>query len=114
MNATARDERRRLRAARRTNDGSDWRWWTKLGIVVLSSVAAVLLILAGTVRFLDQAQREHDRAECLRSAVQQQAGSNADMASVVLDARLPQPERAEAFRKWGVDQARVADQIGRC
>ena len=93
---------------------SDWRWWVKLGLVVLASLAAVLLILAGAVRFLDQAEQERARVECVRAQVQAQAQGNAAMAAAVLDAARPQADRAQAFRAWADGQSAVAERIGRC
>lgn len=93
---------------------ADWRWWIKLGGVVLASVAAVALILAGAVRFLDQAQRQHDQVECIRLEVKGQAEGNAKMGAVVLNPRNTQSDRQAAFVAWSQEQAHIADRIGRC
>jgi hypothetical protein len=91
-----------------------WRWWIRLGVIVLGSLAAAALITFGALRFLDQAQREHDRVECLRVQVQHQAGSNAGMARAVLDPKLAVDQRRAAVMTWSDEQGRIADLIGRC
>lgn len=88
--------------------------WVVLGVVVLASLTALGLITFGALRFLDQAQREHDRVECIRVQVQTQARGNAVMATMVLDATRTQAERAAAVAGWAQDQGRVVDQLGRC
>lgn len=90
------------------------RWWLKLGGVVLASVAAVLLILVGAVRFLEAAERQRDQVECVREQVQHQARGNADMAAAVLDERIPIADRQRALRTWADDQADVASAAERC
>lgn len=96
------------------NGGLGWRWWVRLGVVLTVSVAAVLMILLGAVRFLNQAQQEHDRAECLRAQLQAEAQGNARMGAVVLNPRNDQPTRQAAFVKWSEEQGQIADRIGRC
>lgn len=91
-----------------------WRWWVRLGMVLAASVAAVLLILAGALRFLDQAQREHDRVECLIGQVRHQAQTGADMGSVVLNPANTLAMRQAAFVDWAAEQGHIADRIGRC
>jgi hypothetical protein len=91
-----------------------WRWWLKVGSILLTSVLAAGLIVFGAVRFLDQAQREHDRVECIRALVQRQAKGTADMAAVVLDVRLSVEQRRAAVVGWSEQQRSLADQIGGC
>lgn len=91
-----------------------WRYWATLILLVLASVAATGMILFGAVRFLDQADREHQRVECIRVQVQVQARANADMAAVVLDQARSASDRAGAVAGWRDEQARVAERIGRC
>lgn len=93
---------------------SRWRWWVKLSAVALSAVAAALLILFGALRFLDQAQRQHDQVECIRLGVKSQAEGNARMGAVVLDPRATQPQRQAAFVAWSQEQGRIAARIGLC
>jgi uncharacterized protein YggE len=86
----------------------------KLGAVVLASLAAMLLILAGATRFLNQAQQQHDQVECIRVRVEEQARGNATMAAIVLDVTKTQTQRAQAVADWASDQSRLADLIGEC
>lgn len=87
---------------------------TWLGLVLLLTVAATVLILIGAARFLDQAQREHDRVACIQSGVRDQAQGSAAMASAVLDARLTVDQRRAAVASWSRDQSTIATRIGRC
>lgn len=83
-------------------------------VVAGASIIAVALILFGAVRFLDQAQREHERVGCLQVQVRAQAHGNAIMASAVLDTARPQAERAKAFNDWAGSQASIAQRIEEC
>lgn len=91
-----------------------WRWWAKLGVVLATATAAVLLILVGAARFLDQAQREHDRVACLQAQVREQAQGTAAMASAVLDLSLSADQRRRAVATWSRAQAGIAQRIGAC
>lgn len=91
-----------------------WRWWAKVGAILVAAVLATGLIVFGALRFLDQAQREHDRVECIRVQVQHQASGNAAMAAAVLDPERTPEQRTAAVAAWRDDQARSADAIGRC
>lgn len=93
---------------------TDWHWWARLGVVLVAAIAAVLLILVGAARFLDQAQREHDRVECVRAQVQAQARGTVVMASAVLDLTLSVDQRRAAVVSWAQEQGGVAERIGRC
>ncbi len=91
-----------------------WRWWVKLGIVTLASFAACGLIVFGAVRFLDQAQRQHDQVECIRAELQSQVKGNASMASAVLNPAVSQTDKVLALENWRDQQADSADRVERC
>lgn len=92
----------------------DWRWWAKLVLVALGAVASAGLILFGAVRFLDQADRQSARVECIRALVQRQAQAAVGMAEAVLDLRLSVDQRRAAVVSWSEDQDRIAKLIERC
>lgn len=92
----------------------DRRWLLKLGLVLLSSIAAVGLIVFGAARFLDQAQDQRDQVECIRREIRAQAQGSALMGQVVLNPQNDQATRQAAFVTWAGEQGRIADRIAAC
>lgn len=97
----------------RQGGGRRW-WWVKFAAVLLASVSATGLILFGAVRFLDQAQRERDEVECVRSVVRDQAVGTQRMAAGVLDVAATIDARRAALRRWVDEQAGYVARLEGC
>jgi hypothetical protein len=91
-----------------------WRWWLRMGAIWFAVLVAAVVISFGAYRYLVLADRQRDRTECVQRLVGDQARTTADMAAVVLDARLSVEQRRTAVATWSNAQRSVADRIGRC